>query len=597
MSTTFRHKRRPWSETYRWAYSQGHSTPKGESDSSNYLLLNGGAWTVPDDDETLGVMRQHLLEDARAAVFPPRSLRNVTRENFIVEKRTPFYPYILDLDGDAEMEIPEHEWESVYRVVCEVLARVYPSLTPKERRLIVLSAPSKRRMKDGVPVVKTGRHCVAPGILITNEIGLAIRDLLIAHTAESNALASCVALRQVLVEDLYDKCVYERNGMRLVYSHKAERCRDCDRRRRIHTRELRREWEQARKAWTEGDGTMQEPPAEFPKPKWRSFPECDVCAGLSFVYEDRDPYKPHDVIVYDPATRVVGTDEHELQLLRDETRTYVFEETSVRRPDATEATVYDKQLVLLHNSGGADPASGVSGGNGGRGHKRARNARTSAVRSDQWDLVEYDTEVFRVADEAVCLAFPLPQDKCAGDVHQLRVLRRTKDGLRYWGISHVKFCMNKMDYHAHSDVYFNITPSGIVQKCWSRKSRDDRPGATPCSKYASMPVRLSKGQKEVLFPEGNGGELSDAYRRMAQSNPGSRAIESDRELCSLVALDTPMDKRRAILRARELNFLKHAYLRAREDAITRHNQAFNSYTANRAMLSRRVSSSSSSSSP
>jgi hypothetical protein len=60
-----------------------------------------------------------------------------------------------------------------------------------------------------------------------------------------------------------------------------------------------------------------------------------------------------------------------------------------------------------------------------------------------------------------------------------------------------RFCFNKAGDHATNNVFFTIKPSGICQRCWSKK--EVRRSHGYCKDFCSDPRELEVGLRRELF--------------------------------------------------------------------------------------------------
>ena len=83
---------------------------------------------------------------------------------------------------------------------------------------------------------------------------------------------------------------------------------------------------------------------------------------------------------------------------------------------------------------------------------------------------------------------------------KVRIKKFTKDSNdRYFAEPEDNFCMNVNRNHSSSSIYFQITPSGICQRCFCKKDSAEGRSNGPCNKYASSEIALSKILKNILF--------------------------------------------------------------------------------------------------
>jgi hypothetical protein len=82
-----------------------------------------------------------------------------------------------------------------------------------------------------------------------------------------------------------------------------------------------------------------------------------------------------------------------------------------------------------------------------------------------------------------------------------RIKKLTKDPTeqKYYAEPCDNFCMNVDRCHTSSSVYFQITPTGICQRCYCRKDSIEGRKNGPCGSYSSKLVPLSRQLQSFLF--------------------------------------------------------------------------------------------------
>jgi len=402
--------------------------------------------------------------------------------NWIVETRTPIFRLVIDLDADLQIEVTESDWFRVYRCVQSSLSSLYPGVTPTDRRVVVCSAKPKSRSKDGVPVIKSGRHLVFPGIYVNTDLALRIRTFLLCAVADERVLESCDVLCGAVLEDLFDRCVYDRNGFRMLYSRKASRCNDCD----VRRRQARRE---EIVAWRAGGNEGVAPQAE----RFPVYPNCERCMGGSFVDEGR-PYSP--CAVYSGDMTQMGD---YLTQLRTNLK-FMFDETCVRT-DRTEPTSFSASVMPESDAHSVTTTRSKTrrGGGGGDG---GGPLSSGWVRCSDQELMDVLTDF---VSQSPYFRPPTTSD---AEHHLVVGLKHTEDGNTYVANSTSRYCLNKAsacgtDHGEHSNtrVYFQITRTGICQRCYSAKTY----GTTVCSVYHSATQPLPSKIYSRLFSSDCGG--------------------------------------------------------------------------------------------
>ena len=86
-----------------------------------------------------------------------------------------------------------------------------------------------------------------------------------------------------------------------------------------------------------------------------------------------------------------------------------------------------------------------------------------------------------------------------GEYSKIRIQKCTKDQERYFAEPDTNFCMNVNRCHSSSSIYFQITPTGISQRCYCKKDSVEGRLHGPCTKYASKEISLSTILRNILF--------------------------------------------------------------------------------------------------
>ena len=83
---------------------------------------------------------------------------------------------------------------------------------------------------------------------------------------------------------------------------------------------------------------------------------------------------------------------------------------------------------------------------------------------------------------------------------KIKVKKFTKESNeRYYAEPDDNFCINVNRQHTSSSIYFQITQTGICQRCFCKKDSLEGRLFGPCTKFASKEVPLSKILKNILF--------------------------------------------------------------------------------------------------
>ena len=81
----------------------------------------------------------------------------------------------------------------------------------------------------------------------------------------------------------------------------------------------------------------------------------------------------------------------------------------------------------------------------------------------------------------------------------IRIKKIDKEDNKYFIIPDNNFCMNVNRNHSSSGIYFQITPTGISQRCYCKKDTMEGRIQGPCNTYISKNVSLSNQLQTFLF--------------------------------------------------------------------------------------------------
>lgn len=199
-----------------------------------HLLLSGGRLVVPDIYHT-----QFLIELTRChARGDPM---------YIVEMPTlEGYKLYCEIDMClSKRHISTREFAThVLPVMQEVLLRIFPEADTTA--VLCETTPKRVKSKDktdppGTMYTKTGIHIVWPGIVVTRQTAWATRAMLLIGLKDMRLPADWFPEDEASVrphhkafkpeggwEETLDKAVFEKNGLRTIWSRKASVCRECE---------------------------------------------------------------------------------------------------------------------------------------------------------------------------------------------------------------------------------------------------------------------------------------------------------------------------------------------------------------------------------
>lgn len=382
---------------------------------------------------------------------------------FLVELRTPIFPFFMDLDIKSTAPITAEYLHSTYlRVFQRVLVQFYSDNTDKKTfQLLVLDAPTKQVPAPDPPadadadadldcaanvtVFKSGFHLHWFNLYVTAERALILRRNIITALEEEIP----VQWPSNPHEDAVDKCVYEKNGLRMFGSDKVDRCKHC--------------------RYGKVDGVMcPSCYGMFNKPSGRVY-----TLRCALDYRNEFDQELLDQVYFDP-TNVPANALADLQLCdraynlvgKCSVRTTKAETPGFAPPDCAIMTIKQdtkKQTQVLNKNAFADVSCNPL-------------------------VLEAITQLIRTQVNARYAGL------CLKDMMELKHKKKNRCYLvKIHQSEGAWYCQNVQRAHNSSTIYFTISENdGLRQRCYSKKNH--------CNTFASRPVRLPTPLQRNLFP-------------------------------------------------------------------------------------------------
>jgi len=82
---------------------------------------------------------------------------------------------------------------------------------------------------------------------------------------------------------------------------------------------------------------------------------------------------------------------------------------------------------------------------------------------------------------------------------KIRIKKLTQNENKYFVEPDDNFCMNVNRNHSSSGIYFQVTQTGICQRCYCKKETTDGRLYGPCTNYASKEISLNKTLQTLLY--------------------------------------------------------------------------------------------------
>ncbi len=179
-----------------------------------HLLLSGGRVNVPREyyNELYHCYAKDVLNK---------------NANFITEMRTPIFKFHMDLDFlEPEQSLNLDDIIEYCKTIQECIKQFLTwksTYNPKKLMMIMSISPEHKKMKNGSEYIKCGVHLNWPYLKVNTFIASTLRDSCIQYlTLKYNERH-----KDNMWSDVIDKVVYTNNGLRWIFSDKAETCPDC----------------------------------------------------------------------------------------------------------------------------------------------------------------------------------------------------------------------------------------------------------------------------------------------------------------------------------------------------------------------------------
>lgn len=424
-----------------------------------HLLLNGfhgGKLNVPD------YMGEKLLEMVMQCSI-------VLREQlFVVEMPTlgGFKLYCeLDLVFDTyaltAMDVRQH----ILPPLQSALRDLYPDVPVDDFLVAVCMAPAKT-VKSKNPEeksgVKSGIHLIWPYIIVTRDIAWKIRGAFLTRLVTTK-MPDEWGKPQDSWDDIIDSSVFDKNGLRMIWSHKAPFCPACKGERRFKA---------AAAIKDDKDGSM--------------IPVCDVCFNVGRIDDSRS-YEMVDLYT------LPGNEEHDEVERHKYLSDYMLQVklVSIRVLDDVPKVKVPVISDLMEKA--ISPFIKRGRGRGGVAPvKRKFNVldddlpelqKRSSSRTLEPNADLEPVEFSDPAYAAIC--------KYAEEVLNAPpvCLKRNKHYHIYILATRSHTCLNKGGDHESSCVYYTFKVEGIVQRCWAQK----------CAGYKSDVIPYDEDRKKDLL--------------------------------------------------------------------------------------------------
>jgi hypothetical protein len=408
------------------------------------------------------------------------------------------------IDADFLLEVEDHErvhtgnWEGVrpffmkrvYQVIQSVMNRVFPNLDEEQKnkmeganseeievcrqnmlRLIVASTPPRLFNKKDKLHVKHGFHLHWPGISVTQDIALALRQAIVLELSASKAIAELTAQFKYKFDwkDIIDEKPYlEGKSLRLVGSCKTQKC-----------------------------------PMAGDKKDTKCLPTCLVCEGKTNMYTE--PYRVSKIVTYN------GSYDTNFYLTLEDKFQKIVELLSISHKQGDPEPDPDRNVLKSqYNVSFTLGIGGIRNVNRDK-IQRVKQTKASQIEKDIMTQSEFQSSEdvppeMEVAIASLCkhveqsYCFDCPPWK----VKKVRrgwkqIDQGTKDAV-YYLFTNCHFCMNIGGSHNSKTVYFEATIQGISQRCSCKcDTMDGRSYGRCCDYRSARDVNIPPDLLDSLF--------------------------------------------------------------------------------------------------
>jgi hypothetical protein len=524
--TTSSYKIGEYNEFKKWLYRNNCFLTKHNNvgKAETHLLINGGRLSVKPELEPA------FLKEYAASIDRGEWI-------YLVEKKTNIFNMFVELDFKTSVPIPEEKIIQMSKSIQrDVICQMIHFENDDQSTMIVSFVPSvidSKASTEETILYKTGIH-LNWKFPVNVETAKIIREklLLILPTVTASYLKPHNSWK-----DIIDPCIYKKNGLRLIYSRKAEPCKKCKGSPNRYTKK-------PIKAPVIPSTTIVDPNslpntinnvlyANKPTAGMDKFIDnlvfCNDCAGVGKVdlgraytiltklnakCESDEEYiyrLKTDVFfaVYNMSIRILDNNVKSLSFSNDTDPGFTDYIKVLKRYSVLSYKKYNADLKQKHTESDKTDAN-----NGSEGMDKP-------IDLDMSELSE-DTKQFKVISTAIKNLFsgsPVVVSVKKLNSNKQRKAEFKKEGINTFYIAHTRnhYCLNKKGEHNNSFVYYVITFQGIYQKCFSRKEIVYQPSNVTCANFKSPYKTLERSIQNILFPKSEVAALRIQRRLKAQN--------------------------------------------------------------------------------
>lgn len=435
-----------------------------------HLLLSGGKVNIPQEEHK--TMCKYYAKDVVAG-----------NPNYITEMRTPVFKFHMDIDLLGEQEIEIDEIIDYCKTIQECIKQFITWKNPKNNKsrkfmMVISISPEQTKIKENKEYIKYGVHLNWPYLKVNTYIASFLREGCIQYLIQKYGERH----EDNTWEDVIDKTVYTNNGLRWIYSDKANTCPDCKGRKK----------------------NSNNPEQHMP---------CCACQDSGKIPCNR---------IYELLTILDGDNNilvKELSLLSKKTFSHVLKcvellsiqcfdkdtNIEINEPFPNWYRVVDIVIQTKENKKRKEKNPIVQDNVSETGEIK----KAFAILEHIYD----DDNRYKQIEQFITNFLPEEYE----DARIIEILfcgKKNSKHRSYVVRTDSKYCQNIQDDHTSNHVYFVITSEKINQRCFNTHQ---------CAKYIDKGKPLGTKMRELLFPESL--ETLNEKREQIKYNP-NKALET-----------------------------------------------------------------------
>lgn len=373
-------------------------------------------------------------------------------------------------EGQEQQE-PELSAEGIVAASKAVIATATTATKPVEQ------VPAPKRM---VKKYKYGIHLIWPDLGVNLAIARKLRACFLNYIYEQAYDPNTPLGELDLVENwsaVLDPAVFDKNGLRMIWSRKARVCPDCkgiSHQIMIDERTERKRAKRAGGSFTTRDEVIQRP----------SIQPCHTCHNNGKIDEGR-PYHITGIA----SGRGAEVDKADYEAVKRDVYSQIRIASIRATPDlGLELCVPNVSADLAKKIAPLEKIKNMRAIREGAKqdddcatfpprHSVKRPAGSKQVNSALVD-VDANEDAYKVINDFTMQCLHCVMTGLKTDVDRHMYILNTS--------SHA--CRNKSSDHNSSTVYYLLYPDCMYQRCWCKKESAWKPGGKPCSEYKSSPI-------------------------------------------------------------------------------------------------------------